>query len=172
MGRSGIPEDLWAAMCRVPIDIELPGIKEVAVREAIEAAYTAGKMRTIYTSYNAWANYLGNPASFTDCDLINAFWDGDPTDKDFLNYPYGGWNPDQVIGEQYTGGTNVQGVYADQDVYFITRERLLGQATIAVVDAVTGLLTLRIGILEGGMKALLDGNGQALVDIGRLIGGK
>jgi hypothetical protein len=171
-GRAGVPDDIWAALVRVAVDVELTGIMQAAIRQAIDRLVAVGKsLKTIYTSWNVWVNYLGNPTTFTDCDLINAWWDEDE-DRDFDHHPYGGWTPEQVIAEQYTGGSDVLGVYADKDVFYVTRERLIGQPATAVVEASTGLLQLRIAWLEKGMRTLLDGKVQDLIDLGRFYGGK
>lgn len=168
MGRAGVPDDLWQGLFRVVTDVELPGIQPVAIRELVEATASAGKLRTIYTSLHAWADFLGNDMSFGDCDVINAFWDRD-VDRDFDTNRYGPWSPEQVIGEQYTGGEVVLGVYADRDVFYVDLGRLLGRQT---EDPRIGLLQLRVAVLEGAARGGLNGDGQLLVDTGRLVGGR
>jgi len=114
--RSGIPDDLWNALALVPVDVELDNIPVTTVRGAVEVLASWGKRRAIYTSYNAWANKMGNPQDFTDCLLWNAYWDG-AGDIDFASLPFGGWTIDKVVGEQWSGGMNVEGLFADRDSF-------------------------------------------------------
>jgi len=118
-GRAGVPDDLWAQLVLVVVDVELPGIPWCTVRQAVDllAALEYGaKRRAIYTSYHAWVDLMGNPTTFTDCLLINALWDQDP-DIDFAGLPYGGWTLAQLVGEQFNGGTEIGGVYVDLDMF-------------------------------------------------------
>ncbi len=115
---AGIPQDLLGKLKKIAVDVELRGIKVVDIRKAISYIHDTGKPRDIYTSYNVWMNYLDvrNPQNFTDCGLWNAFWDNNP-DFDFPSLTYGGWRPNQVWGEQWSGGTNVQGVFVDRNQF-------------------------------------------------------
>lgn len=115
-GRNGMPQDLWDALVLVPIDVELDGIPNTTIRDAVEAVATMDKRRAVYTSYNCWVNKQGNPMNFTDCLLWNAYWDRDP-DADFPSLPFGGWRPDQVVGEQWSGRQTVEGVHVDRDTF-------------------------------------------------------
>jgi hypothetical protein len=110
--RAGFPDDLFAFMPKWVVDVELPGITILQVRQAVDQVAAWGKPRDVYTSYNAWVNYLGNPMTFQDTGLWNAYWDGDP-DFDYPSRPFGRWR--EVWAEQWSGGTNVQGVFADRD---------------------------------------------------------
>lgn len=114
--RDGVPDDIWASLKKVAVDVELQGIQVADVRAAVDRVQELGKPKDIYTSYNAWVNYVGNPQTFTDCGLWNANWDEQP-DFDFPRLRYGGWNDDQVWGEQWSGGTNVHGVHADRNQF-------------------------------------------------------
>ena len=114
-GRYGVPDDIWAQLKLVFIDVELPGIPESTVRGAVDVLteeVMGAKRRAIYTSHHAWTDLMGDPTSFTDCLLWNAYWDEDP-DIDFTHLPFGGWTVDQLVGEQYTGGTDVGNVFVD-----------------------------------------------------------
>ena len=166
--RHGVPDDLWAALVRCAVDVELDGITTYAIREAIARVEQHGKPRTIYTSLSKW-RAIGDPHDFTDCELWNAWWDEDP-DRDFDANPYGGWRPDQVLAEQYSGGHQVAGVFADRDVFFVSRAQLLGQPTLAIVNASTGLLHLRIAVLEHGIDALRRGDPTALRAVAAYMG--
>jgi hypothetical protein len=167
--RRGVPADLWDALVRCAVDIELDGITPTAIRDAVQTLAAISHHRTIYTNKNTWLHKLGDPHDFTDCELWNAWWDEDP-DRDFDANPYGGWRPDQVIAEQYSGGHQVTGVYADRDVFYCTRDRLLGQPTTAIVTAATGLLHLRIAVLERGIDATRAGDAHALRQLADFIG--
>lgn len=117
MGRSGVPQDLWDALVKVPIDVELEQLHfEVHVLEALNRAAELGKARDVYTSFNAWVNLLGNPTRPDGVGLWNAFWDQDP-DLDFPRLPYGGWSVEEVWGEQWSGGTHVEGQFVDRNTF-------------------------------------------------------
>lgn len=169
MARAGVPDDLWTAMCRVVTDVELPGITCTAIRQMLEGFAGLGKpLRTIYTSLSKW-QAIGNPLEFGDTDLINASWDSDE-DMDFEHHPYGPWTVDKVIAEQYTGGSDVLGVYADKDAFYVSRERLVGKTTEAVLEAQIALRDLRIAYLEGVMKIGASGTAQQMAELARYYG--
>ena len=115
-GRADVPDDLWAAMKFVAIDIELPGIPTREIRTAVERAVALGKGRCIYTSYGHWTGSQGNDRTFGDCLLWNALWDKQP-DIDFAALPYGGWLPEKVLGEQWAPGSIVQGAFVDRNTF-------------------------------------------------------
>jgi hypothetical protein len=116
-GRSGVPQDLWDALVKVPIDVELEGLSfDSDVVAALNAVAELGKPRDVYTSFNAWVNLLGNPTRPIGVGLWNAFWDGDP-DVDFPRLPYGGWLNEEVWGEQWSGGTHVEGQFVDRNTF-------------------------------------------------------
>jgi hypothetical protein len=89
-GRAGVPDDIWDALALVFIDVELDGIPNATVRQAVEATANLGKRRAIYTSYNAWVTKQGNPQDFTDCLLWYAHWDNKPEIDWAL--PFGSWH--------------------------------------------------------------------------------
>ena len=168
--RAGVPNDLWDSLVRCAVDVELDGITPPAIRGAVDDLTRLAMPATIYTNLNTWLHKLGDPHDFTDCELWNAWWDEDPTDRDFDANPYGGWRPDQVLAEQYSGGHQVAGVYADRNVFFVSRAQLLGQPTLAIVNASTGLLHLRIAVLEHGIDALRRGDPTALRAVAAYMG--
>lgn len=115
----GFPDDLWDTLQMVEIDVELEGIQAPDIRSAVNRVRELGqKQVAIYTSYNAWVNYVipSNPTSFTDCLLHNALWDKAP-DIDFPSLPFGGWTLDQVVAEQWSGGGYVEGVFVDRNTF-------------------------------------------------------
>ena len=148
-GRAGVPQDIWNTLALVFIDVELDDIPNGIVREAVNETARLGKRPSIYTSYNAWVNKQGNPKTFTDCLLWNALWDEHP-DIDFPDLPYGGWKPEQVVAEQWSGGQYVEGVFVDRDSF--VRELLLPQEdTMSEADKAE-LYVLRV--LAGVQEAL------------------
>lgn len=120
MGRSGVPDDIWSMLVLVSIDVELPGIQNSEIRHAVDETVRLNKRRSIYCSWYSWYGYHSDSHDFTDCLLWNANWRGVPPTKQgeyFSQLSFGGWQPDQVIGEQWSGGTNIHGVYVDQDMF-------------------------------------------------------
>ena len=133
-GRAGVPDDIWEALVKVPVDVELEGIPAATIRQAVDLLATpdyGAKRRSIYSAYHAWVGMMGNPTDFTDCLLVNAFWDEDP-DIDFARLPYGGWTLEQLLGEQYNGGTDICGVNVDLDMF--NRSLLLEGTMPEVID--------------------------------------
>ena len=122
-GRASVPDDIWDALALVFIDVELDGIRNSNIRQAADRLLELGKRRAIYTSYNAWVNKQGNPTNFTDCLLWDANWTGVAG----VTYPrlYGGWILADIVGQQWSGGQNVEGVFVDRDSF--VRELLVPQ---------------------------------------------
>jgi hypothetical protein len=127
MARERMPNDLWDALKFVAIDVEVQGIAEREVVEAVSTVAQLGQRAVIYTSHNIWTNYVTPSNSFLlstlGVPLWNAFWDGDP-DVDFSNLPFGGWMLKQVALEQWSGGTNVCGQFVDRNT--IVHPELIG----------------------------------------------
>ncbi len=151
-GRAGVPDDLWGAMDFVAIDIELRGITIPNILQAIDAVEALGKKATLYTSYNAWVNYVipGNsPAvSARGIPLCNALWDKNP-DFDFPTLRFGGWTDDQVFMEQWSGGTYVCGQFVDRNTIVnpeLVYGRVFGEPNQPVQEILSQLLTLNIPI--------------------------
>jgi hypothetical protein len=158
-GRAGVPDDLWAALILVPVDVELAGIPWATVRQAVDLLATpayGGKRRAIYSSYQAWVDYLGNPSTFRDCLLVNALWDQDP-DIDFANLPYGGWTLAQLVGEQYNGGTEIAGVYVDLDMFNrnLLLEGIMANVPLPTNPTLTDLLLRWAGMILSGDDQLM-----------------
>lgn len=119
--RAGVPDDLWSQLVLRPIDVELNGIPNTTIEDALrrnaeEGGSWLGERRAIYTSFGHWTGQQQNTQAFRDCLLWNASWDNNP-DIDYASLPYGGWTLQQVVGEQWSGGTNVQGVFADRNSF-------------------------------------------------------
>ena len=125
-GRAGIPDDIWDQLKFIAVDVELPGIQLQNVVSAVGWAISKNKQPIIYTSYNAWRNYVapGNSSQLAQANipLWNAYWDDHP-DVDFPSLQYGGWRPDQVWIEQWSGGTDLEGLYVDRNTF--VKEKVL-----------------------------------------------
>jgi hypothetical protein len=102
----------------VAVDVELPGITITQVLSAIARLHAMEKKVVVYTSYNAWVNYVtpgnSNAVAVGGVPLWNALWDSNP-DFDFPTLRFGGWSDDQVFMEQWSGGTNVCGQFVDRN---------------------------------------------------------
>jgi hypothetical protein len=152
-GRSGVPDDIWNALVKVPVDVELPGLTmQEHVVPALDRAVWLGKPRDIYANWNTWVNVLGNPRRPNGTGLWNAFWD-DALDFDFPSLRFGGWQDDEVWGEQWSGGTNVHGQFADRNQF---RSSALGishqpPATSTPTPPAVTLQTLRQAQLAAGL---------------------
>ncbi len=116
-GRADVPDDIWRALDKVPVDVELPGLTmQTHVVPALDRVAALGKPKDIYTNWNTWVNVLGNPTRPPGTGLWNAFWDGAP-DFDYPSLRFGGWRDDEVWGEQWSGGVNVEGQFADRNQF-------------------------------------------------------
>ncbi len=116
-GHAGVPDDIWRALDKVPVDVELPGLRfGTHVVSALDAVASYGKPKDIYTNWNTWVGVLDNPIRPAGTGLWNAYWDGAP-DFDFPRLRFGGWQDDEVWGEQWSGGTNVEGQFADRNQF-------------------------------------------------------
>jgi hypothetical protein len=158
-GLGHLPPDVADRLHTVAIDIELPGIRNSAIREAVDAIEARYGLKIIYTSYNAWVSYQGNPQTFVDCLLWNAFWDGE-SDVDFPLHPFGGWRPDQVVAEQYTGGGDVFGLFADRNVWV---KELLQKGDDMKIDEVR---TELLGYIGNCLQAIAA-QGAVVQELGR-----
>ena len=105
--------DMWPRLLFVAIDIEMPLTNPQAqIEEAIARVRELGQAPVIYTSWNAWRSYVGVWVP-PGIPLWNALWDGEP-DVDYLGLPFGFT---VLVGEQYTGGHDWDGVNVDRDVF-------------------------------------------------------
>jgi hypothetical protein len=155
-GRAGVPDDIWDTLALVFIDVELDGIPNATVRQAVDATDRLGKRRAIYTSYNAWTSKQGDPKDFTDCLLWYALWDEEPEiqwDWPGFRYRFGGWTIDKVVGKQSMGGHELEGIDVDTDTF--VRNLLVPQVEVPMTDADKTELALRRAS-AGLQKALAD----------------
>ena len=151
-GRAGVPDDIWEALDFVAVDVELRGIRISQVMGAVERVEELGQKAVIYTSWNAWNNYLveggSRVASDANIPLVNALWDKNP-DFDFPTLRYGGWKDDQVFMEQWSGGTYVCGQFVDRNT--IVHPKLVygdvfNEPTQSPQDMMKQLLTMNVPI--------------------------
>ena len=116
-GRAGVPDVVWNRLVRVPVDVELANLRfDFHVTGALARVAALGKPCDVYTSYHAWVDLLGNPPRPMGVGLWNAIWDLHP-DFDFPTLRYGGWQDNEVWGEQWSGGTQVHGQFADRNQF-------------------------------------------------------
>ena len=116
-GYDSLSGDIRGGLLRhVALDVELEGLSYTQhVVQGVEALQERGYAPLVYTSYNAWVNLLGDPVPPAGWNLWNAYWDND-ADYDFARLPYGGGSF-ILIGEQYTGGEDVDGIFADRNLF-------------------------------------------------------
>lgn len=119
--RAGVPDDLWDAMLFVAVDIETSGYSIYEVEQALLRLDDLGKPMVIYTNCATWYDKLGNPRRPTGALLWHAYWDNNP-DFDFEHRPswcsdFGGFQPGEVIGEQWSGGLYVRGQSVDRNIF-------------------------------------------------------
>lgn len=161
MGRLGVPDDLWDKLDFVAVDVELPGIRLHEILQAINELEALGKKVTLYTSYNAWMNYVipGNSDAVArrGIPLCNALWDKNP-DFDFPTLRYGGWRDEQVFMEQWSSGTHVCGQFVDRNT--IVHPRLIysqeEEDDVTPQELLEQLLTLNVPIWGGEGQVTLN----------------
>ena len=115
-GRTAVNQEVWDKLALVFIDVELEGIPNRTISEALDRVVALGKRKAIYTSSNAWRAYQGNPIGFEDALLWNANWDANP-DVDYIDRAFGNWPITKLVGEQYSGGQNYLGVFVDRNIF-------------------------------------------------------
>ncbi len=114
LARAGVPDDLWAALTFVAVDVEVRGVSLGMVREACTRLAELGKAPcVIYTNYNTWHYLMGDPLHDPGWLLWNAYWDN-ADDVDYPNLPFGGWQAEDILCEQWSGGFYIGGQYVDR----------------------------------------------------------
>lgn len=119
-----LPRELFDSLQFVAIDFEIPGecyaagtrIPLSTVQEAADRLAQYGKPCVIYTSYGEWGSRMTpqDPPHPVGCYLWEASWDQNP-DVDFTRHPFGAWSPEDIVLEQFNGGTSIANVYVDLD---------------------------------------------------------
>lgn len=174
-GRAGVPDDIWQRLLFVAVDVELQGIRVEEIMKAVDRVITLGQRPTLYTSWNAWRNYIipSNSPLLAQRGVLlnNANWDGAP-DIDFPSLPFGTWTIKQVLSEQWSGGTMVEGQFVDRNTF--VRELLLPQPPPPPVPTPAnpcGLPILRAKFLEECSRAIANGDYNKLYSWARFFGG-
>lgn len=111
----------WDKLSFIALDVELQTTPDI-VYGAIETAKAMGVRPIIYSARWAWERFMANTREFAQYPLWNAFYDSDP-DVDFLRNPFGGWQLSELVGEQYTNTTNIDGFGFDFN--FFTDDKVL-----------------------------------------------
>lgn len=114
MAKSLIGGVLWDSLSFVAIDCEVDGITNSIIEDAIQEVGKLKQRPIIYTAHWWWVGHYGDEQGFSHIPLWNAFYDQDP-DIDFSRRPYGGWS--DVVGEQYTGTTQLLGIGVDKNTF-------------------------------------------------------
>lgn len=121
----------WSQLSRVAVDVEIEGVTEDHVWDLCEALKADGKQVCLYSARWFWVDKLGNPQWewLKEYPLWNAFYDSDQ-DIDFPSARYGPWA--NVIGEQYQGTTDIDGVEVDLNSFDIDWFAPLSSHEIAI----------------------------------------
>ena len=108
----------WEHLAAVFNDVEIPGVTEAQVKAHCEAITAADKPTGIYSAAWFWQGHLGDPQWpwLRGYRVWEAYYDGDP-DVDFASRRFGPWELDDVMGEQYRGTTDLDGVEVDLNVF-------------------------------------------------------
>jgi hypothetical protein len=103
----------WDKISIVFNDVELPGIDEGHIKAHCDAIEGAGKKTAIYSARWFWDGHLGNPTWpwLKQYKIWVADYDGDPNFSTALLF--GPWTVGDIIGKQYRGTTDVEGVQVD-----------------------------------------------------------
>jgi hypothetical protein len=123
----------WQHLFGVFVDVEIKArdgrsIREADIRRCLGRIDAAGKKTAIYSAQWFWVGHLSNPqwGWLKQYKIWNAYYDGDP-DIDFARAPWGPWTGEDVIGEQYRGSTDIEGVSVDlnefRDEFFAAGRR-------------------------------------------------
>ena len=157
-GYDTLAEDVKRLLVHVATDIELEGLQfQTHVVDCVDALRNRGYRPLLYTSYNAWVNMMGNPPIPKSWRIWNAFWDND-SDFDFERFPYGGADISMVIGEQFTGGEDVVGIFADRNIF--KAEFFASEEVPVPVPPVPGVPSIEEYALASASLVHLERNGQ------------
>lgn len=125
----------WGRLAFVAIDVELPGITEKAVNEALVAVARNGQRPVIYTSRGTWP--LGSNQARLGIPLWDASWGTTPSTGPFPGYA--GWTT--RVGHQYAGDVNLNGMQVDlnefDDLWVIARQKALDTAVLLFEEALS-----------------------------------
>lgn len=113
--REGIPDDLWNALLLTPIDVELLGITNIEIRNAVEQTVALGKRRAMYLSVHTWDDYQGGPKGFKDCLLYIAQYDNVQS-MAFIRLP-SSLDGAFIAGKQFTNSLDIDGLETCREVW-------------------------------------------------------
>ena len=105
----------WPNLVDFAVDVEIPRTNLARVTELSDALESEGKTADVlYTARWFWSGYMGNSLDprWLRWDLWSAHYDWNP-DIDFPSSSYGPWVLADLVGEQYTGTTNIEGQSID-----------------------------------------------------------
>lgn len=107
----------WPGLAAVLNDVEIAGVTEAHVKEQCEAIVGAGKLTAIYSARWYWAGHLGDAQWpwLKAYRIWAADYDGDP--RIAATTLYGPWSMADVMGKQYAGTMNIEGVDADLNTF-------------------------------------------------------
>src|SRR3990167_718757 len=107
----------WRLLDALALDVEIEGVAEAHIRGLWEALAGENKPLCLYTRKGFW-QALGNPRWewLRGSKLWNAWYDSDQ-DIDFPANPYGLWTATDLMGEQYQGTTDIEGVLVDLNIF-------------------------------------------------------
>ncbi len=130
--------DVVALLSLLPIDFELQGVTLDDILAGLQRLHATPGLEqippVIYTNYNSWVAYLNNPNWPSGIGRWDAGWDGNPFNATLM---YGNMPPELLMGMQYTGGEDVDGQFADRDLFKITEVQPLPVPTPQkVIDGV------------------------------------
>ncbi len=116
-------------------DVEISGVTEAQIKEHCEAITGAGKKTAIYSARWFWTGHLGNAQWpwLLDYDIWAADYDHDP---DIASAAlFGPWSKADVIGKQYEGTVDVEGVDIDRNIFDLA---FFGDSGTGQEDDMTG----------------------------------
>lgn len=111
--KSLIPNELWQWLAGIAIDVELPDILDYNIWDALVRVQNSGKTAFLYTSKNAWTNYVRHVRGydFSSWPLWDAHWGVPPN----LDVDYGPWT--RAVGHQYNNDVSRYGVTVDENYF-------------------------------------------------------
>ncbi|MDE3096985.1 MAG: hypothetical protein KGK07_13435 [Chloroflexota bacterium] len=152
MARSGVPDDIWAALWFVALDVELAGVTSPDIEQALTMLRVYGRLeRVIYTRRGYWetSGLVAPP----DTLLWDARYAGDDgIVPPFV--PYGGWTEATLLGTQVRGTTAIApGV--DADLNWIDLSKLGGTTVTDTTQTLAARQYLAGAALSNDMEALV-----------------
>jgi hypothetical protein len=145
----------WGQLAFVAIDCEVDGITEADIKDAIAEAESLGANVCIYTGGWWWNGHFGDPQDFKDYPL----WAANYAVPSGGNVPlFGNWALDKLIGHQWAGDVQLNGVPLDRNTFRVDLLRIQqpgmeeDMAPVPWVDCENGNGRYRSYIIVGGRK--------------------